>query len=530
MAFTFQINHNTQFNHDHHLLEKAQKLTPELIFKQIKPVSLVTPVNDPGKFNHIGMKKFDEIINLPKYQLKRDDKLFIDFGNHYVGHFKVNIHHVGSPQDAPLALKIKFAEVPAEFNYHADDYDGWLSKSWIQEEIIHVDQLPIELKLPRRYAFRYVELKVIDTSPKWSVTFNDPQIIAESSASESNLRPSSLTHYPKLKKIYDTSVKTLHDCMQLVFEDGPKRDRRLWLGDLHLQALANYATYHNNDLVKRCLYLFAGMTAKDGRIPANVFTNGEPQPDDTFLLDYGLFFISTLDDYVKETNDIDALKDLYSVAKKQVDVALQYVSDGLYHLDDNYPVFIDWSHDFDKTTAGEAIIIYSFRQFLHLAKELKHDSDINHIQPVLQQMIHASREKLLNKQSHLFVSGPKQEINVASQVWMVLAEVVTGKNAQKTLTEMKKQLFPITGIATPYMYHHVAAAFFKAGLTADGISILTKYWGKMIDLGAYTYWEAFEPENPDYSPYGSPLLSSYCHAWGCTPVYLIRKYLSNYEE
>ena len=49
----------------------------------------------------------------------------------------------------------------------------------------------------------------------------------------------------------------------------------------------------------------------------------------------------------------------------------------------------------------------------------------------------------------------------------------------------------------------------------------------MIKLGADTYWEAFEPEDPDYSPYGSPIVSSYCHAWGCTPAYLIKKYLVN---
>jgi hypothetical protein len=36
-------------------------------------------------------------------------------------------------------------------------------------------------------------------------------------------------------------------------EDGPKRDRRLWLGDLRLEALANYETYRNFDLVKRSL-------------------------------------------------------------------------------------------------------------------------------------------------------------------------------------------------------------------------------------------------------------------------------------
>ena len=95
------------------------------------------------------------------------------------------------------------------------------------------------------------------------------------------------------------------------------------------------------------------------------------------------------------------------------------------------------------------------------------------------------------------------------------------------MSSMKKELFPITGIATPYMYHHVAAAFFKAGLKDDGIELLKDYWGKMIKLGADTYWEAFEPENTNYSPYGSPIVSSYCHAWGCTPAFLIKKYLLN---
>lgn len=91
-------------------------------------------------------------------------------------------------------------------------------------------------------------------------------------------------------------MKTLADCTQDVFEDGPKRDRRLWLGDLRLQALANYATFDQTDLVKRCLYLFAAMTTEEGKISANVFVKPENVPDDTFLFEYSLFFISTLYD------------------------------------------------------------------------------------------------------------------------------------------------------------------------------------------------------------------------------------------
>ena len=50
--------------------------------------------------------------------------------------------------------------------------------------------------------------------------------------------------------------------MQTSFEDGPRRDQRLWVGDLRLQALTNYVTYKANDLVKRCLYLFAAQSAQ----------------------------------------------------------------------------------------------------------------------------------------------------------------------------------------------------------------------------------------------------------------------------
>ena len=54
--------------------------------------------------------------------------------------------------------------------------------------------------------------------------------------------------------------------MQTVFEDGPKRDRRLWMGDLRIQALTNYQTYKKSSLVKACLYLFAALPMEDGKV------------------------------------------------------------------------------------------------------------------------------------------------------------------------------------------------------------------------------------------------------------------------
>lgn len=54
------------------------------------------------------------------------------------------------------------------------------------------------------------------------------------------------------------------------------------------------------------------------------------------------------------------------------------------------------------------------------------------------------------------------------------------------------------------------------------ISVSLFYLPKMES--ADTFWKAFKPDDPEFSPYGSPLVNSYCHAWSCTPVYLIEKY------
>ncbi|MFD1420642.1 alpha-L-rhamnosidase-related protein [Lactiplantibacillus songbeiensis] len=525
MAFTFQINHDVQFNHDADLLAKAEANRPTLQHAVVKPQRLVKVVADDAAFNGFRAEPSDQDIQqLPSYLLKKDDKLVLDFGDHQVGHFAIDIDAVGSPMDAPLTLHLTFAETPAEIGVDAASYDGWLSSSWIAEETLHLDVLPTHLALPRRYAFRYVEIEVKDTSPKWQASFSNPAVTT-SSAVKMSAVPAVKIDDPELKRIDEVSIKTLHDCMQDVFEDGPKRDRRLWLGDLRLQALANYATFNDATLVKRCLYLFGGMTATDGKIPANVFTSPKLTPDDTFMYDYGLFFISTLKDFNDQYHDQQVLTDLYPIAKKELTVALTQVNDqGLLVPNEDWPVFVDWSNDIDKTAAGQAILIYVLKQSVVLAQAMA-DPAAAKYEALVHTYTDAAIKTYYDADQGLFVSGPKREVNIASQVWMVLAHVLDDQANEALMTTAVAKLFPVTGIATPYMYHHIAAALFEAHHQADGIQLIKDYWGKMVSLGADTFFEAFEPEDLQFSPYGSPILNSYCHAWSCTPTYLIRKYV-----
>ena len=143
MAFTFQINNDVEFIHDEKLLKKAEENRPEIRSEKVTPFRIVEIVHDPSWLNGAKAETSDkDISQLSTYGLKRDDRLILDFGDHRVGNFEIHIDQTGSPMDAPLYLRIKFAEVPAELTAESSDYDGWLSRSWIQEEFIHLDKLP----------------------------------------------------------------------------------------------------------------------------------------------------------------------------------------------------------------------------------------------------------------------------------------------------------------------------------------------------------------------------------------------------
>jgi hypothetical protein len=235
---------------------------------------------------------------LEESALRKGDSVCLDFGTHLVGRVTLELDSKGSHQDAPAWFALSFAETLGELEENTDDYEGWVSSSWIQREVIHVDVLPYSLRLPRRYAFRYMRITVLDTSPKYHLLIKRVLCRTETSADPDACRPRRLDD-PLLDRIYSVSLKTLKNCMQTVFEDGPKRDRRLWMGDLRIEALANYASYRNYSLVKRCLYLFGGSRFPDGRVSACLFTDPEPEADDTFLFDYALMYTVALEEYMR---------------------------------------------------------------------------------------------------------------------------------------------------------------------------------------------------------------------------------------
>lgn len=500
-------------------IQKAEGLIPKLYHTKEQIVNC---------YDYKEGKKFPvDMENGQVHSYGKGERIIFDFGHNHAAYFRFLCRSTGSPQDAPAFLHVKFCEIEKELYEDCADYQGWISKGWIQEEWLHLDELPKLVKMERRYAFRYVMVTVLDTSQKFRISLEQVERECVSSVKEEQAEVIR-TNDTLLKAIDRASLRTLANCMQTVFEDGPKRDRRLWLGDLRLQALANYQTFQNQDLVKRCLYLFAGMPNQEGMIPACVFEKPQPLMDDTFLLDYALFFIPALVEYYQNTGDRETLTELASIALHQLEIAMKYVDEtgvvceeGAACAHGTYYCFIDWNEELDKQCCMQAVIIYALGYAEELCRLLGDVAGEEQCFRAKEKLSSAARDAFWDEKLRAFTSGKEHQISLASQVWMVLAGVVKGSEAREVLDRGEQSRI---AMVTPYMHHFYLMALINSAQEEKAAEHMKSYWGGMIHAGADTFWELYNPENESESPYGSDCVNSYCHAWSCTPAYLLRVY------
>ncbi len=461
----------------------------------------------------------EKILKGEERLLKADDEAVFDFGNHYAGYLEISLESEGHHQDAPLFFSVQFAEIKEELDQDTDAYSGWISRSWVQKEEIHIDVLPAVYKLERRYAFRYVKIRIISTSDNFKVRITQLKLRAVSSADERKLEH---VEMKEADQILDrVACRTLHDCMQEVFEDGPKRDRRLWLGDLRLEAIVNYQTYRNYDLVKRCLYLFAGTTLEEGRPANNIFIEPEPECDYQTMFDYTLFFIDTLWDYYEASRDLETLEELEPVCMKQFGLLREcFDENDLPDMEKAGNVFIDWNMKLDKQASAQAVWVYSLKDLVKIEQVLGKDPSL--IEEEIRKKSEAAWQ-LFDQEKGLFVSGRDKQISWASQILMILAKIPSEEESLRILHQIRKTE-DAEGMSSPYMYHHYIQALIDLGRKDEAYQAMHEYWGGMIARGTDTFWEIYNPKDPDESPYGGIVIHSFCHAWSCTPAYFLRKY------
>lgn len=264
-----------------------------------------------------------------------------------------------------------------------------------------------------------------------------------------------------IRQIYETAKRTVDLCAaQDYLWDGVKRDRLVWVGDIHPEMLALTALYGRVKVLEKSLDFVKEQT------PLPAWMNGIPM--------YSMWWIIILADYCEKTGAKDFLRAqidyLEGLIKQMYDCV---EADGSLA----YPFyFVDWpTHkQSDELQGARALNIIAAQKAISILQLF--DRDIQTAQTILERLLLKKIEVVNSKQ----VAGLKY-----------FAVGLDEKDKELLVKDGAK------GMSTFMSYYILkAVASFDR---ESAIAMMKEYYGAMLDKGATTFWEDFNMEWVDGS-------------------------------
>lgn len=474
---------------------KASDTSSGTVYLNAASWNFDSPTTPPSKFR---------LSTTPMQAAKTETKekgILVDFGKETFGFIKfnnlkgkgnLNIYYGESPEEA---LSTDFCETLDRFtidNAQAKDFTA-----------------------PDSKAFRYVYIEKTD-----GLSYDSVSMLYEYLPLE--YRGSFKCNDELINRIWNISAYTMHLTSREFFIDGIKRDRWVWSGDAYQSYLMNYYLFFDSPSVTRTMLNLRG---KD---PVSSHVNT--------IMDYSFYWFIGIGDYLQYTGDAQFVKQFYPRMQSLMDFCLSRRNNNgmLEGLSGDW-VFIDWA-DFNMSKAGEV----SFEQLLFcrsletMARCAKIMNDAEG-----EQKYTALANDLKQKLFKLFWSDSQQafihnrEQGVASSqvtpYTNMFAVLFNYLDAKKTEAVKKNVLLnpDALKITTPYMRFYELEALCALGEQQYVLKEIRNYWGGMLDLGATSFWEKYNPAETGtehLAMYGRPFGKSLCHAWGASPIYLLGKY------
>ena len=261
-----------------------------------------------------------------------------------------------------------------------------------------------------------------------------------------------------INKIYDTAAYTCHLCLQNYIWDGIKRDRLVWVGDIHPEMLTIKTVFGNQSIVSKTLSYIRKAT------PLPEWMNNFPT--------YSLWWIIIVRDWYFYTGDKEFLKENKEYILGLSKQIISLVNDD--GTDNINTYFLDWPTC--DTAAGVQGSRALLAMALEYAKELLESCNENEV-------------SIQCKSKLDILRNLKWDVDTSKQTLAVTAlakccdEMIA---AEKILTDGAK------GFSTFMSYYLLKIAARKD--MAATLNVLEEYYGTMLSLGATTFWEDFDVE------------------------------------
>lgn len=357
--------------------------------------------------------------------------------------------------------------------------------------------------------FRFVRIDLVDPDTKVEIK----EISAIFSYRDIPYLGSFTCNDERLNQIWMTGAYTVHLNMQDYLWDGIKRDRLVWVGDMHPEVMTINTVFGNNEVVPKSLDLARDLT------PLPNWMNG--------ISSYSMWWILIHRDWYYYHGNFDYLKQQHSYLKGLLhQLASKIDPSGKEMLDGNR--FLDWpsSENKEAVHAGlQSMMVMAFEAGSDLCKIL------GDTETAL--MCRSMVEKL--KKHVPEIAGSKQAAALLGLSGLIEPEKANALQLSKD---------GVQRMSTFYGYYMLKTRA-MAGDYQGAIGNIREYWGAMLDLGATTFWEDFNIDwmknagrideivptgkTDVHSTYGGycykELRHSFCHGWASGPTSWLTQYV-----
>jgi hypothetical protein len=264
----------------------------------------------------------------------------------------------------------------------------------------------------------------------------------------------------RLNRIWQTAAYTVHLNMQDYIYDGIKRDRLVWMGDLHPEIKVILSVFDDRKVVPDSLDFLRDRT------PLPLFMNN--------ISSYSCWWVIAQYDWYWYRGDLTYLrqqKDYLLVLLKQLS---GYIGmDGSEQLPGMR--FLDWPSQAspEATHAGlQGLMFWAMNCGEKICRFLGEDT---------------TATECIKAQSVLRRHYP----DAAGYKQAAAMQTVSGLADAAKINRDVLSVNPLDGLST-FLGYYTLQARAMAGDYSGALEVIRRYWGAMLDFGATTFWEDFD--------------------------------------
>ena len=418
----------------------------------------------------------------------------LDFGREVTGRVQLV-----SDSDVPATVSIAYGESLDEA--HDEPYLG--------VDILHL--APHGSGVGPKSAFRYAQIRFLAGPPELRFRAIHLEDVYYPVRYQGSFESSD----PLLNRIWETGAYTSHLCMQDDIWDAPKRDRGRWMGDTDVSGRVIDDVFADQFLIEDTL------TRLIGPLPIDQHVNGIPG--------YSSYWFTELEHYYLHTGRKEYLASMHD----QIVQLLQFMDKDFDH--ENHFInhthewlYVDWSLDLNGATAETRAAttleyVRAYRSGVRLLQELGDTQNAEHFADRADEIAKSSQAAEFTNGSF----GPRWQTNAMA----ILSGVATSDQYssiwQNVLANVGKPTWR-PDVITPYYGSYVLDAMARTGHRDAALAWIREYWGGMINEGATSFWEAYDPAWPKDNPHvdlqaddTAGYRISLAHGWSSAPSWLL---------